>query len=88
MGRWIEFFELCWHVCIDNCSSGSASGERLPPFILYKGKNLYRRWMEGGPAAAENGISNWLDGWCKLFVTVHKDVSACCLIPYRNCTRF
>ena len=44
--------------------AGSASGERLPPFILYKGKNLYRRWMEGGPAAAVYGISDsgWMDG--------------------------
>ena len=44
--------------------AGSATGERLPPFILYKGKNLYRRWMEGGPAAAVYGISDsgWMDG--------------------------
>ena len=43
--------------------AGSGSGERLPPFILYKGKNLYQRWMEGGPAAAY-GISEsgWMDG--------------------------
>ena len=29
-----------------------------------KGKNLYRRWMEGGPAAAVYGISDsgWMDG--------------------------
>ena len=44
--------------------AGSGSGERLPPFILYKGKNLYQRWMEGGPAAAVYGISEsgWMDG--------------------------
>ena len=45
--------------------AGSGSGERLPPFILYKGKNLYQRWMEGGPpAAAVHGISEsgWMDG--------------------------
>ena len=42
---------------------GSASGERLPPFILYKGKNMYRRWMEGGPAGALYGVtdSGWMD---------------------------
>ena len=44
--------------------AGSGSGERLPLFILYKGKNLYQRWMEGGPAAAVYGISEsgWMDG--------------------------
>ena len=43
--------------------AASGSGERLPPFILYKGKNLYRRWMEGGPAGALYGVndSGWMD---------------------------
>ena len=41
----------------------SANGERLPPFILYKGKHLYQRWMEGGPAGAVFGVteSGWMD---------------------------
>ena len=45
------------HVCC------SANGERLPPFILYKGKNLYQRWMQGGPAGAVYGVSElgWMD---------------------------
>ena len=44
--------------------AGSATGERLPPFILYKGKNLYWRWMECGPAAKAHVISDsgWMDG--------------------------
>ena len=43
--------------------AGSANGERLPPFILYKGKNMYQRWMQGGPAAAVYGVSEsgWMD---------------------------
>ena len=43
--------------------AGSGAGIRLPPFILYKGKNMYKRWMEGGPAAALYGISDsgWMD---------------------------
>ena len=43
--------------------AGSAPGQRLPPFILYKGKNMYSRWMKGGPAAAIYGISEsgWMD---------------------------
>ena len=45
------------HICC------SASGERLPPFILYKGKNMYQRWMQGGPAGAVYGVSEsgWMD---------------------------
>ena len=35
----------------------AASGERLPPFILYRGKDLYWRWMEGGPAGALYGAN-------------------------------
>ena len=43
--------------------AGSADGGRLPPFILYKGKNVYQRWMQGGPAAAVYGVSEsgWMD---------------------------
>ena len=43
--------------------AGSADGGRLPPFILYKGKNVYQRWMKGGLAAAVYGVSEsgWMD---------------------------
>ncbi len=44
---------------------GSASGVRLPPFILYKGKNIYQRWTEGGGAAGTvYGVSDsgWMEG--------------------------
>ena len=40
---------------------GNAAGVRLPPFILYKGKNLYTTWTEGGPAGAYYGVSQ--SGW-------------------------
>ena len=40
---------------------GNAAGVRLPPFILYKGKNLYNIWTEGGPAGAHYGVSQ--SGW-------------------------
>ena len=45
-------------------TAGSASGELLPPFILYKGKNLYQRWTSNGLAGACYGISEsgWMDG--------------------------
>jgi len=43
--------------------AGCDSGEPLPPFILYKGKNMYCRWMVGSPARARYGISEsgWMD---------------------------
>ena len=49
------------HITVHCCCS--ASGERLPPYILYKGKNLYQRWMEGGPAGTLYGVteSGWMD---------------------------
>ena len=41
----------------------SASGVWLPPFILYKGKNLYQQWMTGGLTGARYGVSEsgWMD---------------------------
>lgn len=41
--------------------AGAANGTRLPPFILYKGTNLYARWTKGGPAGAVFGMSD--SGW-------------------------
>ena len=62
------------HITVHVCCS--ASGERLPPFILYKGKNLYERWMKGGSAGTVYGISDsgWMDSanflswFSKLFI--------------------
>ena len=59
--------------------AGCDSGEPLPPFILYKGKNMYCRWMVGSPARARYGISEsgWMDpaeflSWfLKLFMLSH-----------------
>ena len=44
--------------------AGSADGTRLPPFIVYKGKNLWARWMQGGPAASMYTVSDsgWMEG--------------------------
>ena len=41
--------------------AGAADGTRLPPFILYKGRHLYQRWTDGGPAGAVYGVSD--SGW-------------------------
>ena len=40
---------------------GSASGVRLPPFVVYKGKHLYASWTKGGPAGAIYSVSD--SGW-------------------------
>lgn len=40
---------------------GSASGVRLPPFVIYKGKNLYASWTQGGCAGAMYAVTD--SGW-------------------------
>ena len=40
---------------------GSASGERLPPYVLYKGKNLWTTWTKGGPSGTYFNVSE--SGW-------------------------
>lgn len=41
-----------------------ADGTRLPPYILYKAKHLWSRWMQGGPAGAMYSVSDsgWMEG--------------------------
>lgn len=63
--------------------SGSASGKVLPPYIVYKGKNLYEAWSAGGPigtcyTTSEKGWMEglqFLDWFTKLFLTNTRDVS-------------
>ena len=40
---------------------GCADGTRLPPFAMYKGKNLWNRWMQSGPSACMYSVSD--SGW-------------------------
>ena len=40
---------------------GSASGRRLPPFVVYKGKHLYSSWTKRGPEGATYSVSE--SGW-------------------------
>ena len=46
-------------ITVNGC--GSASGNRLPPFVLYKGKHLYTAWMKNGPEGTKFGVSD--SGW-------------------------
>ena len=69
------------HFYIIGC--GCASGERLPPYILFKGKNLYKAWTEGGPAGALYGVSesgwmekaNFLEWFKKMFLPAIQHLS-------------
>ncbi|KAK3725586.1 hypothetical protein RRG08_043004 [Elysia crispata] len=42
----------------------SASGTVLPPYIVYKGKNLYLNWTQGGPSgtAFTTSEKGWMEG--------------------------
>ena len=39
----------------------SADGVKLPPLVVYKAKNLWAKWTEGGPAGATYSVSD--SGW-------------------------
>ena len=42
---------------------GAADGTKLPPFVVYKAKNLWRRWTKGGPAGTMYSVSDsrWME---------------------------
>jgi len=44
--------------------SGSASGELLPPYVVYRSNCMWNTWTEGGPKGARysNTPSGWFDG--------------------------
>lgn len=43
---------------------GSASGDFMPPFVVYKAANTYESWKQGGPKGAKYSCSKsgWFDG--------------------------
>ena len=57
-----------------------ADGTWLPPYILYEGKNLWSRWMQGGPAGSVSD-SGWMESanfiqWFeKMFLTAVKHLT-------------
>ena len=63
---------------------GCADGTRLPPYIVYKGKNLWARWMKNGPAGCLYSVSdsgwmesaNFLQWFTKLFVSAVRPMTA------------
>ena len=40
---------------------GSASGELLPPFVIYKAQNCYENWTKNGPTGTKYDVSK--SGW-------------------------
>ena len=44
---------------------GSATGELLPPMVVYKAKNVCTGWVEGGPrnAVYDSSVSGWFDSY-------------------------
>jgi DDE superfamily endonuclease len=45
---------------------GSATGEFLPPYVVYKGLNCYEGWTVGGPKGA--AYTSTKSGWFDMFV--------------------
>ncbi len=45
---------------------GSASGELLPPYTVYKAKYVYESWCNGGPKGAVYACSK--SGWIDMFL--------------------
>lgn len=41
--------------------AGTASGQLLPPYVVYKAKNVYDTWCEGGPLGTRYNRSD--NGW-------------------------
>ena len=52
--------------CISVMFCGSASGVILPPYVVYKAKNVYASWCEGGPAGTVYSCTK--SGWFDMFI--------------------
>ncbi|KAL0818779.1 hypothetical protein ABMA28_008106 [Loxostege sticticalis] len=44
--------------------AGTAAGDLLPPYVVYKAQNLYDTWVSRGPRGAKynRSVSGWFDG--------------------------
>ena len=45
---------------------GSATGQWLPPFVVYKAKNIYEGWCQGGPVGTAYAYTK--SGWFDMYV--------------------
>jgi hypothetical protein len=50
--------------CISIMFCGTAAGEMLPPYVVYKASNIYDSWCIGGPKSIvyNSSPSGWFDG--------------------------
>jgi hypothetical protein len=57
--RVMDSSKLCYSIMF----CGSAEGEMLPPYVVYKSVHLYNTWVEGGPknACYNRTRSGWFD---------------------------
>ena len=46
--------------------AGTAAGDLLPPYIVYKAQNMWEQWTNGGPDGAHynRSLSGWFDEAC------------------------
>lgn len=46
--------------------SGTADGQSLPIYVMYKADHLWDQWLEGGPAETRynRSKSGWFDSVC------------------------
>ena len=60
---------------------GSATGELLPAYVVYKVQNIYKNWIGGGPQGARYSCtkSGWFDG------ETFEDWFTCIFIPVAKC---
>ena len=58
--------------------AGSAAGDILPPYVVYKGQRLEARWTEGGPHMCRYNVSKsgWFDS------STFLDWFKCQLVPF------
>ena len=64
-------------------AAASADGTRLPPFIVYKAKNLWSQWTKGGPNGVMYSVSdsrwmesaNFLQWFEKMFVPAVRHIT-------------
>ena len=45
---------------------GSADGKMLAPYVVYKAKNLYKSWCQGGPKGTRYDATS--SGWFDMYL--------------------
>ena len=65
--------------------AGTASGEVLPVYVIYKSDHLWNIWVEGGPPKQDTTLQG-LDGFFFVIVSIFSSESCHnCLLVYYRC---